>query len=683
MSSRLVLVVCLLVTAAIVIAAQPPAPSKPASDPQQRPTFRTEANFIRVDVFPTINGVPVRDLTAADFVIEEDGVPQKVETFEFVQVRSGGPQELRDEPNTIQESRDALKNPRARVFVLFLDVPHVRMHGAWNVREPLIRVLDRVMGEEDLVGIMTPGMAASDVVFARKTQVIAGGLRDRWPWGERFTLAEDQREVLYRSCYPWPETDDVVVEMRARRKERMTLDALQELVLWLRTQREERKAVITISEGWQLFKRNPDLTRPRGLPGGGTEPIPGPEPVGVGPDGRLRLGEPHPLRPGTKTECDRDRQYLSQIDNDRFFRDIIDDANRANASFYTVDPRGLAAFDAPIGPAAPPPPSVDLNNLRRRIDTLRVLAENTDGLAAVNSNDIDASLKRISDDLTSYYLLGYYSTNTKLDGRFRRIKVAVSRPGVKVRARRGYRAATQDEVAAAAAAAQAPLPESVTAARTALQSLARLRSTSPLRTRAVVQRSPNTVWVAGEFTSPAKTATAAEIAVIAGSKTITATAPVAAGQRSFLAAVPLDETVPDTVDVRVRIPGIEVVPLTDMMRAPGGEGLPHPVLFRRGPTTGNRLQPAGEPLFSRTERARLEVPLSAGVSVTGGRVLDRNGTAVDLPVAVTERTDPNGLRWATADITLAPLGGGDYVIELTGRAEGIEQMVLTAIRITR
>lgn len=683
MSSRLVLVVCFLVTAAIVIAAQPPAPSKPASDPQQRPTFRTEANFIRVDVFPTTNGVPVRDLTAADFVVEEDGVPQKVETFEFVQVRSGGPQELRDEPNTIQESRDALKNPRARVFVLFLDVPHVRMHGAWNVREPLIRVLDRVMGEEDLVGIMTPGMAASDVVFARKTQVIAGGLRDRWPWGERFTLAEDQREVLYRSCYPWPETDDVVAEMRARRKERMTLDALQELVLWLRTQREERKAVITISEGWQLFKRNPDLTRPRGLPGGGTEPIPGPEPVGVGPDGRLRLGEPHPLRPGTKTECDRDRQYLSQIDNDRFFRDIIDDANRANASFYTVDPRGLAAFDAPIGPAAPPPPSVDLNNLRHRIDTLRVLAENTDGLAAVNSNDIDASLERISDDLTSYYLLGYYSTNTKLDGRFRRIKVAVSRPGVKVRARRGYRAATQDEVAAAAAAAPAPLPESVTAARTALQSLARLRSTSPLRTRAVVQRSPNTVWVAGEFTSPAKTATAAEIAVIAGSKTITATAPVAAGQRSFLAAVPLDETVPDTVDVRVRIPGIEVVPLTDMMRAPGGEGLPHPVLFRRGPTTGNRLQPAGEPLFSRTERARLDVPLSAGVSVTGARVLDRNGTAVDLPVAVSERTDPNGLRWATADITLAPLGGGDYVIELTGRAEGIEQKVLTAIRITR
>src|SRR5207247_7248766 len=75
-------------------------------------------------------------------------------------------------------------------------------------------------------------------------------------------------------------------------------------------------------------------------------------------------------------------------------------------------------------------------------------------------NDLARGLKRVVDDLTSYYLRGYYSTG-KLDGRFHAIKVRVKRPGVDVRARRGYLAPTQAEVSAAGArssAAVAPAP---------------------------------------------------------------------------------------------------------------------------------------------------------------------------------------------------------------------------------
>jgi len=534
MPSRVALVSSVLTAAVVSLAAQTPAPQKP--EESQRPVFRTEANFVRVDVFPMRNGAPVKNLTAADFEVFEDGVRQKIDTFEFVQVRSGFVEDRR-EPNTIAESRDELKNPRARVFVLFLDVPHVTMHGAWNVREPLVRLIDRILAPDDLVGIMTPMMAASDIVFARKIDVIAGGLRDRWPWGERFTLAEDERERLYRACYPWNETQAVVAEMVARRRERTTLDAMQELVSWLRTQREERKAILTVSEGWRLFPRNSDLTRPRVInPNGDTEPIPGPDPIGVGPDGRLRLGNHDASQPVTKSECDRDRQYLSQIDNDRYFRDIMDEANRANASFYTVDPRGLPVFDTPIGPAPPPPLQVDLQNLRRRIDTLRVLADNTDGLAAVNSNDIEKGLRRMADDLTSYYLLGYYTTNTKLDGRFRRLEVRVKQPDVDVRARRGYKAATEREVTEArkAAAELPPVPESVSAARNALTGLARLRPSAAFRARAIaVQGDAATIWVAGELGTPAA-AGSAEIKVSGGDTTKSATATLAAGQRGFV-----------------------------------------------------------------------------------------------------------------------------------------------------
>jgi VWFA-related protein len=418
-----------------------------------------------------------------------------------VQVRAGMPGERRD-PNTIAESREALRDPRARVFVLFLDVPHVTIHGSWNMREPLVRLIDRILAPDDLIGIMIPRMSASDIVFARKTEVVAGGLRDRWPWGERFTLAEDEREIMYQACYPW-QTEDmkpVVREMVARRRERMTLDSLSELVRWLRYQREERKAILTVSEGWLLFQRNDDLTRPRVIDPhtGALEPIPGPEPIGTGPDGRIRIGNTMGAETISKTECDRDRQYLSQIDNDRYFRDIIDDANRGNASFYTVDPRGLPVFDSPIGPEPPPPPSVDHQILTRRLDNLQVLANNTDGLAVVNSNDLEKGLRRMADDLTSYYLLGYYSTNAKLDGRYRNIKVRVNRPGVDVRARKGYKAATEKEVTEARnAAAPAPVPEHVALARNALEGLARLRGSAAFRAHAVaLQGDTATIWVA-------------------------------------------------------------------------------------------------------------------------------------------------------------------------------------------
>ena len=683
MPSRVMLLSTALTAAAVLSLAAQTAQKAP--DPQ-RPTFRTEANFVRVDAFPTRGGSPVKNLAAADFEVLEDGVPQKIESFEFVQIRAGVQE--RQDPNTIAESRAALKDPRARVFVLFLDVPNVTIQGAWNVREPLVRLLDRILAPDDLIGIMTPRMAATDIVFARKTEVVAGGLRDRWPWGERFTLADDDREIMYRACYPWAPTEDVVREMIARRRERTTLDSLAELVGWLRTEREERKAVITISEGWWLFPRNTDLTRPRVLDPrtGATEPIPGPEPIGTGPDGRIRIGNVMGSEAISKTECDRDRQYLSEIDNDRYFRDIIADANRANTSFYTVDPRGLPVFDTPIGPDPPPPVSVDRQMLNHRIDTLRVLADNTDGLAVVNSNDLEKGLRRMADDLTSYYLLGYYSTNTKLDGRFRNIKVRVTQPGVDVRARKGYRAATEKEMTEArTAAAPVAVPESVAAARTALAGLTRLRPSAPLRARAVlVQGEGATIWVAGELSAPATTAATAEITANIGDGLVSATAPLAAGQRGFVVPLTLKGRLNAPVDVRVRIPQqAGQPPLSDMARVDPGDGLPDPLLFRRGPSTGNRVEPLGEPGFSRTERARFDLALSGDAKLTAAKILDRNGTALELPVALSERTDPGGQRWASADVVLAPLGAGDYIMELTGAIAGAEHKVLTAFRVTR
>ena len=84
----------------------PPAPQPPpgqAPSPEQRPTFRTGANFVRVDVYPTHDGQPVQDLTAADFEVLEDGARQKIDTFEHVVVSPAGPQTERIEPSSQRE----------------------------------------------------------------------------------------------------------------------------------------------------------------------------------------------------------------------------------------------------------------------------------------------------------------------------------------------------------------------------------------------------------------------------------------------------------------------------------------------------------------------------------------------------------------------------------------------------
>src|SRR6185369_6850297 len=319
--------------------------------------------------------------------------------------------------------------------------------------------------------------------------------------------------------------------------------------------REGRTAVITVTDGWLLYRPDPSLTNMRKDDfGNNADPIPGtPTQPGVGRGGTLVREPGHdPFVPHDRTVCDTERMALAMMNDDLYFRMIYGQANRANVSFYTIDPRGLAAFDAPIGPEPPPSLEVDHAMLRQRQEVLETLAGATDGMALSNSNDLRKQLRRIADDLTSYYLLGYYSTNGKLDGQFRAIKVKSKRGGIEIRARNGYTAATAEEVARARAAAAAPAPDAKIALNKAL----------------------------------------------------------------------------GTIESDARAQGRKTV---------RGEG--EPLIFHRGPSTGNQLQPAGGRVFPRSDRIRLELEAAPGTPVWTGVLLDRNGNKTAVPVAASDRTD--------------------------------------------
>ena len=417
---------------------------------QQLPRFRSGANLVRVDAYVTAAGKPVADLTVDDFEVLEDGTPQKVESFQIIRPRGAAPVSALREPNSVRESQEMARDPEARIFVIFMDLWNVQVEGSYHAKAPIMALLNRVIGQDDLVGVFTPDMSPRQITLARRPEAIEEIFNRHWDWGQRGRLnAVDPRDEDLRRCF-FDEKGLAEVMIR-RRHEIQTLDAIENLIVHLEGIREERKFVLLLSEGWRLGGPERGLTA--------TQAPPGPPAIGVDPGGRLRM-DPDRGSP-TYDSCQRERTLLSFADLNLMFQTLIQRANRANTSFYPLDARGLVVFDYPIGPEPPPPPSVDAAILRNRYENLRTIAENTDGFAILNTNDTAKAIERLVQDTGVYYLLGYYSTNTKLDGRYRRLTVRVKRNGTDVRARPGYLAPTKEDLTAGTAVSAPAAPARV------------------------------------------------------------------------------------------------------------------------------------------------------------------------------------------------------------------------------
>jgi len=138
----------------------------------------------------------------------------------------------------------------------------------------------------------------------------------------------------------------------------------------------------------------------------------------------------------------------SGVDNQSALRATTAAAVKANVSIYPVDVRGLTAFppggqaqSASLhGQSAYSGASVlnDLNGNAASQETLYTLADDTGGKAFMDTNDFSGVFKQVQKDTSAYYVLGYTSTNHLKDGRFRRLKVQVKRPDVKLEYRPGY-----------------------------------------------------------------------------------------------------------------------------------------------------------------------------------------------------------------------------------------------------
>lgn len=128
--------------------------------------------------------------------------------------------------------------------------------------------------------------------------------------------------------------------------------------------------------------------------------------------------------------------------------DALAVATRGNVAIYTIDPAGLTVGfggspDSLTAESALEPESAWASRglALERQQSLRSISWLTGGFGLTNSNNFEGAFERIVREASTYYLLGYYPTDTRRDGRFRRLTVRVKRPGLEVRSRIGYVAA--------------------------------------------------------------------------------------------------------------------------------------------------------------------------------------------------------------------------------------------------
>ncbi len=321
----------------------------------------------------------------------------------------------------------------------------------------------------------------------------------------------------------------------------------------------------------------------------------------------------------------------------------------------------------------------DTTNVASRQDSLRFIADNTDGLLVANASTLDAQISRIVEDLSSYYLLTYSSSNTKLDGRFRAITARVKREGVKVRTRRGYRGSTADELISSTGIAGS----AGKAAAAATSAPANARASFRIRTSTWVRSSSEDArqgafWVVGELDYQTRRQLAwtagaeAEVVVLdaSGKEVMSRTVDLKPDEGPFSIQVPESGAIAAgeyAVRVRLRSQADEKTELTDTARVvlSDGPSLGEAVMWRRGLTTGPRYLRTADPRFMRSDRLKLELATSVPTPATA-RILDRNRNELSVPAQVSERTDPSGaFRWVVVDAILAPFAAGDYAVEVT------------------
>ena len=385
---------------------QPPQQSQET----QPPVFRSGVTLVTTDVIVRDgDGQFLSDLTEDEFVVYEDDVRQEVSSL--VLVHGGRVFDILTPPKRPAQEGIILPGTRmvddtaGRIIVLFVDDMHFRPDLTPQVRRILRSVRDELVHEGDLFGIIATGTSNlssalsydRSLIDAASARLMGGGMDPK-------DLMETQR---------WGGVGNSEVRWRAHVAFKTAREALRNL----EPIHNRRKVFLYISTGYDF------------------------DPFGEMFDGRNTsgqslLGSMADLLYDPIYQVEQQGKVFSDADLHAELAELARAANRANTSFYTLDPRGLTAtmdvqYNLPAREWG--------NHIFRTQSSLRALAELTGGTAIVNRNDFEAGLREIDAETSDYYVLGFYTDAPEAGAnRTRTLRIEVEREDAVVRSRERY-----------------------------------------------------------------------------------------------------------------------------------------------------------------------------------------------------------------------------------------------------
>jgi VWFA-related protein len=401
-----------LITAIVSAAIAAAGASTLAQAPQQQPTFRAGVELVEVQAVVTdAQGNPVTGLTQNDFEVVEGGKPQTIAAFSTVEIPIEREERVLYSPTAIEP--DVLSNdrPEGRIYLIAFDDIHPTQ--ALRARRFLRTFIERYVGANDVVaiGYFTVGARESQEFTSNKRVLLrqldkftgnipgessgSAALANAQANAQAAAAGGDAEQTATQAQAPAQPSlsslDGLDVEARFRLRNRMK--SFRDIVEYLAKVPGQRKSLLYISTGiGDAVSAVIDYQ-------GGVMPI--------------ELEDAHVA---------------------------IRAAATGNVAIYPIDPRGLQAdgggeftsFEETQSAATPAATRL------AEISNARMLADTTGGFAFINQNNFEQALTRLVRENSSYYVLGYYSTDDRRNGRFRRLQVRVKRPGLQVRARTGY-----------------------------------------------------------------------------------------------------------------------------------------------------------------------------------------------------------------------------------------------------